>query len=77
MNSFLNMFLIITKIVSMIIFIVFVPFGIYEYIMGPEDLKKLLKKLNIPLTYNQFLIIGFICVAVFFASLLLHEKFFG
>lgn len=47
----------------------FIAFGLYEQIAGPAKAEELLKKMKIPLSYNQVLIIGIICVII---SVLLH-----
>ena len=59
---------IIINILSFIVLIPFFTFGVYEVIMGPDDAKKMLNKLHIPLSYKQILIIGFISLAVFFIN---------
>ena len=57
-------------IITLTVSALFVAFGIYEQITGPAKAEEeLLKKLRIPLSYNQVLIIGLICV---FFSVLLH-----
>ncbi len=62
MKLFINIIMQIVSIISYSATALFALFGIYELIMGPADAEKLLKKLHIPLTYNQTLIIGFIFV---------------
>ena len=60
MIGFINTILLIVNIISFAATILFAIFGVYEQIMGPADVEKLLKKLHILLSYNQILIIGFV-----------------
>ncbi len=77
MTSFINVFLLIINVTSFATTVLFAIFGIYEQIMGPADAEKLLKKLHIPLSYNQTLIIGFACLALMIISYILREKLSG
>lgn len=77
MTVFINMILLIINIISFIITVLFGVFGIYEQLMGPADTENLLKKLHIPLSYNQVLIIGFICLGVMIISYVLRAKLSG
>lgn len=77
MNVFVNAVLLIINIISFVITVLFGVFGIYEQIMGPIDAEKLLKKLHIPLSYNQALIIGFICLALMIITYILRAKLSG
>lgn len=67
----------IVSIISYLATALFALFGIYELIMGPADAEKLLKKLHIPLTYNQTLIIGFIFVILAIAWYIIKAKLTG
>ncbi len=67
----------IVSIISYSATALFALFGIYELIMGPADAEKLLKKLHIPLTYNQTLIIGFIFVILAIAWYIIKAKLTG
>jgi len=71
MDVFINILLLIVNIISLAATVFFAIFGVYEQIMGPTDAEKLLKKLHIPLSYNQALIIGFICIALTIISSIL------
>ena len=71
MDVFINILLLIVNIISLAATVFFAIFGVYELIMGPADAEKLLKKLHIPLSYNQALIIGFICIALTIISSIL------
>ena len=53
MTGFINVVLLIINIASFIVTVLFGVFCIYEQIMGPSDAEKLLKKLHVPLSYNQ------------------------
>ena len=77
MTSFINIFLLIIIVTSFAATVFFAIFGIYEQIMGPADAEKLLKKLHIPLNYNQTLIIGFASLALMIISYILRAKLFG
>lgn len=77
MRAFINIFLLIANVFSFVVTILFAIFGIYEQIMGPADAAKLLKKLNIPLSYKQVLIIGFTCIALTIITYLVRAKLLG
>ena len=59
MTAFINTILLIVNIISFAATVLFAIFGVYEQIMGPADAEKLLKKLHVPLSYNQALINAF------------------
>lgn len=77
MELFINIIMQIVSIISYSATALFALFGIYELIMGPADAEKLLKKLHIPLTYNQTLIIGFIFVILAIAWYIIKAKLTG
>lgn len=77
MQLFINIIMQIVSIISYLATALFALFGIYELIMGPADAEKLLKKLHIPLTYNQTLIIGFIFVILAIAWYIIKAKLTG
>ena len=77
MKLFINILMQIVSIISYSATALFALFGIYELIMGPADAEKLLKKLHIPLTYNQTLIIGFIFVILAIAWYIIKAKLTG
>ena len=77
MKLFINIIMQIVSIISYSATALFALFGIYELIMGPADAEKLLKKLHIPLTYNQTLIIGFIFVIRAIAWYIIKTKLTG
>lgn len=77
MKLFINIIMQIVSIISYSATALFALFGIYELIMGSADAEKLLKKLHIPLTYNQTLIIGFIFVILAIAWYIIKAKLTG
>lgn len=77
MKLFINIIMQIVSIISYLATALFALFGIYELIMGPADAEKLLKKLHIPLTYNQTLIIEFIFVILAIAWYIIKAKLTG
>ena len=77
MTAFINTILLIINIISFAATVLFAIFGVYEQIMGPADAEKLLKKLRIPLSYNQALLIGFVCLVLMIVSYILRAKLSG
>ena len=77
MTAFINTILLIVNIISFFVTVLFFIFGVYEEIMGRANAEKLLKKLHIPLRYNQALIIGFVCLALMIVSYILRAKLSG
>lgn len=65
MTACLRLILLVVRAVSFVVLLVFLVFGLYEQLMGPEDAKQLLKRLKIPLSYKCVLIIGFADSAIF------------
>lgn len=60
MTAFVNAVPLFVKIIVFLITVLFLIFGFYEELMGPEDAKKLLKKMHIPFRYPIILIVGFV-----------------
>lgn len=77
MKPFINIIMQIVSIISYSVTALFALFGIYELIMGPADAEKLLKKLHIPLSYNQTLIVGFIFIILAIAGYIIKAKLTG
>lgn len=75
MTVLVNVILPIVIIVCFVVTVLFVPFGIYEQIMGPADAQKLLKKMHIPLNYNQVLVIYFVCLALMMVGYFVISSF--
>ena len=74
MTAFIKKLLLIINIISVIAGVLFWLFCIYDALAGPASAKKLLLKLNIPLTYEQMLLSGFICLAIIFITYFFREK---
>ena len=80
MQAFINVILVILKIVNIVFFagtILFAILGIHEQIKGSANLEKLLKKLHIPLSHKLVLIIGIVCILLMFIIYILREKLSG
>ena len=77
MTALIDTILLIVNIISFVGTVLLIPFGIYDQIMGPANSEKSLKKLHIPLSYNQVLIIWFVCLILMFASYILRAKLSG
>lgn len=67
----------VINVIFLILTMIFIVYGIYEQIMGPAGAEALLKKLRIPLTYNQVLIIGFVCIVLMIVTYILKAKVSG
>ena len=77
MTAFINVMLLLANIIFFVLIMLFAILGIYDQIMGPDDTKKLLKKLKIPLSYNQILIIELVCIVLLFVTYILQAKLSG
>lgn len=77
MTDFLNASILIVNVISLVLTILLAIFGIYEQIMGPADAEKLLKKMKIPFSYKQVLIIGFVSLAVMIITYIWGAKLSG
>ena len=60
MIKFLKSLLLIINVITFAIMMLFIIFGIYDQIAGPGNAERLLKQMNIPLSYTQVFVIGFI-----------------
>ena len=56
---------------------VFGMFGILAEILNPPIFEKLLAKLKIPLTYDNYLLVSYISLAIFIVTYFILKKFFG
>ena len=77
MKAFIHVILVILKIVNIVSFAgtgLFSIWAVYEEIMGAANAEKLLKKLHIPLSFDQACIIGIVCVALMAISYILRVK---
>ena len=77
MTDFVNIVLKIVFSVSIIGAVLFMILGLFDSIMTLEDFKKLLKKLRIPLSYNQGLILGIVFIILAGISYILIAKMSG
>lgn len=76
MKSIIGSVLLVINIISFVCVLIFGIFGIVEYLLGPAETEKWIKKLNIPLSYNQVLFIGFICLAIMIITYIIRKIFF-
>ena len=77
MTQYVDIVLNFVTVFCFVVTALFGAFGIYEQIMGPDDSKNLLKKLHIPLSYKQVLIIGFGCLILLIVLNILSAKVLG
>lgn len=77
MTAFIDIMLLIVIIITLIVTVLFTLFGLYEQFMGPADAEKLLKKMHIPLSYNQAFVIGMVCAVLLALSFGLKLKLSG
>ena len=76
MKSIIGSVLLVINIISFVCVLIFGIFGIVEYLLGPAETEKWIKKLNIPLSYNQVLFIVFICLAIMIITYIIRKIFF-
>lgn len=74
MKVFIRIISLILNIISTAAGVLLAIFGVYDEIMGPAKAEELLEKLHIPLSYDQVLIVDFICIALIFISYILRSK---
>ncbi len=74
MKVFVNTVLLIINVASAALVAVF---GICDEIMGAAYVERLLEKLHIPLSYNQALIIVYVCGVLMITTFILRKKLFG
>ena len=67
----------IVTIISFAISVLYSIFGIYDQIMGSASTEKLLKKLHIPFSYTQIIIIGCVSIVIMFICIALRERLRG
>ncbi|MBE6765618.1 MAG: hypothetical protein E7546_07075 [Ruminococcaceae bacterium] len=63
-KRFLGTFLLVVNIISFVLTLVLGAIGVYAEIVGPGNFINQLEFLNINMSYDQFLIVGYICTAV-------------
>lgn len=76
MKVFINIVLFVVHIVSSVITFLILIFDLLESWREPADIEKMLKKINFPLSYNQIVCVGFICMVLMFITAILREKLF-
>ena len=59
---------------SLIGVLLFILFGVFEYIAGPEKTKEVLAKIHFPLNYRAILFVGFSCLAIRLIIMFLNIK---
>lgn len=74
-ETILNYVLLIVNIVTFLITILLVPFGVYEYLRGPIKAEEMLEKIHFPLNYRQTLIIGFANLVIMIISYIWRKHF--
>lgn len=77
MTAFIKVIALIVNIISFVATVLFLIWGLYEEIVGPAGAEKLLKKLHIPLNYNQMLIAGIVSIVLMGGSYILRAKLSG
>ena len=76
MTNFIKWLLNISCVIFFILMLAFIAFGIIDELFGPAQAKKLLKKLNIPLSYSQIIILGIICLVICMTLYYLRRRLF-
>lgn len=77
MKIFVKIVLSIINIFLFAIVILFLILGVCDQILGPASVEKLLNRMNIPFSYNQVFIMGFVCTVLMVITYILSKKIFG
>ena len=77
MREFLRIILLVINVISCVATLVLGILGILAEILNPRTFEKLLSRLNIPLTFERFIMVAYISLAVCVITYLMREKFFG
>lgn len=77
MKMFVKIALSITNVILFAIVILFIILGACDQILGPASVEKLLNRMNIPFSYNQVFIIGFVCAVLMIITYIINKKIFG
>ena len=77
MKEYIKGILRLANIISGGAMILFGMFGILAEILNPPIFEKLLAKLKIPLTYDNYLLVSYISLAIFIVTYFILKKFFG
>ena len=76
----MNYIRIILKIINTISLVCVLDYGIigfFDEIFGPGILEKVLECFNIPWSYNQAVVIGYISLSIMIITYLVRRKIFG
>ena len=76
MREFIRITLLVTNIISFAATMILLPFAALAEILNPPTFEKLLEKLKIPLNFQQFLYLAYICLAILIITYFLRKKFF-
>lgn len=77
MIKFLRKVLLIINAISFALMVVFTIYGIFEQIVGAGCVKRLIEKLNFPLSYNQIFLLGLVSIALVIITYTLRKKLSG
>lgn len=75
MKAYIKGILQLANIISGGAMIVFGMFGILAEILNPPIFEKLLAKLKIPLTYDNYLLVSYISLAIFIVTYFILKNF--
>ena len=76
MRELFKMILLIVNIISFALVCVFGASGIIYELFGPANYEKILKKLNIPWSYERIWLFMFWCLIILILTYVLRKKFF-
>ena len=76
MKSALRIVLLIINRISFVLVFLCGISGIVEQLLGPGNYEKMLKKLKIPLSYEQWWLFMLVCLIVLIITYILIKKFF-
>lgn len=77
MKEFIKIILFLINIISCVAVLILGTIGILAEILNPPTFEKLLTKLKIPLNFDSFLLVAYICAAVLIITYFIRKKFFG
>ena len=67
----------IAIVVFFAIFLLVGMFALFEQFFGTKSAKKFLKDIKFPLSYNQLLVVAFVCIGILFVLNLIYTKITG
>lgn len=71
---------IVLMVAIVVVFTVLLVVGVFallEQFFGTKSAKKFLKDIKFPLSYNQLLVVAFVCIGVLFVLNLIYTKITG